>query len=113
MDLDGKQSIFVLGTELSWVCLLLPWCCGSVWCFGSVDVRTWSQQIRRAKQVPHQGDAEECFLKQRDVLGGCASGALPAKALHDWLSDMGTSTHLSLGTEPTPQGCLIQVASGV
>lgn len=56
----------------------------------------------------HQGDAEECFPKQRDVLGGCASGALPAKAVHAWLSDMDTAARLSLGTEPTPQ-----VASGV
>lgn len=26
VDLDGKQSIFVLGSGISWVCLLLPWC---------------------------------------------------------------------------------------
>lgn len=53
------------------------------------------------------------FPKAEGCAGCCASGALPAKALHDWLSDMGTSARLSLGTEPTPQGCSIQVASGV
>jgi len=92
VDLDGKQSVFVLDTEFSWTCPLFPQCCECARCFRSADE-----------------DKVSAARAQQDVLAELYTLLIPVKVLHDWASDVGTAV---LGSaEPAWLGCLIRGAN--